>query len=90
MGRIPDSLSKGRITEIKDVRKISYSKQFKQYAKSGKRIDLIVSKHSKVSKPLINAINKSGGKIKVRYGKINIILIDNIYKFKMEVLCLYN
>ncbi|WP_260984299.1 RHS repeat-associated core domain-containing protein, partial [Bacillus cereus] len=69
MGRIPDSLSKGRITEIKDVRKISYSKQFKQYAKSGKRIDLIVSKHSKVSKPLINAINKSGGKIKVRYGK---------------------
>ena len=43
---------------------------------------MIVSKHSKVSKPLINAINKSGGKIKVRYGKINIILIDNIYKFK--------
>ncbi|PEJ18632.1 hypothetical protein CN675_14975 [Bacillus toyonensis] len=68
-GRIPDSLSKGRITEIKDVRKVSYTKQFKAYAKSGKRIDLIVSKHSKVSKPLRNAIRDSGGKIKVRYGK---------------------
>nr|WP_179951983.1 putative toxin [Bacillus sp. FDAARGOS_235] len=68
-GTIPDSLSKGRITEIKDVRRVSMSKQFRRYVKTGKRIDLVVSKHSRVSKPLQAAIKKSGGKIKVRYGK---------------------
>lgn len=67
--RIPDSLSKGRIIEIKDVRRISKTQQFQDYEKSGKRIDLIVSENSKVSKPLKEAIDRTGGKIKVRYGK---------------------
>ncbi|PEO54092.1 hypothetical protein CN567_30920 [Bacillus toyonensis] len=66
---IPDSLSKGRITEVKDVRKISNSKQFRDYAKMNKPIDLIVSKHSKVSKPLQKLIKNSNGSIKVRHGK---------------------
>ncbi|OUA99705.1 hypothetical protein BK704_22110 [[Bacillus thuringiensis] serovar konkukian] len=66
---IPDSLSKGRITEVKDVRKISNSKLFRDYAKMNKPIDLIVSKHSKVSKPLQKLIKNSNGSIKVRHGK---------------------
>ncbi len=68
-GRIPDSLSKGRITEIKDVRKVSKTQQFRDYGNTGKPIDLIVSRHSKVSKPLKKLIENSKGTIKVRHGK---------------------
>ncbi|MEI4804094.1 hypothetical protein WAZ07_23370 [Bacillus sp. FJAT-51639] len=53
---MPDSLSKGRITEIKDVRKVSMSKQFRRYVQTGKRIDLVV-------KPLQKAVKQSGGTI---------------------------
>ncbi|MED3321138.1 putative toxin, partial [Bacillus thuringiensis] len=57
------------ITEIKDVRKVSKTQQFRDYGNTGKPIDLIVSRHSKVSKPLKKLIENSKGTIKVRHGK---------------------
>lgn len=71
---IPDSLSNGRITEIKDQRYIYNSRQFRDYAKQNKPIDLIVGPKSKVSMPLQRAIKRSGGKIYVRQGNGNYTL----------------
>lgn len=63
---IPDGYSNGRITEIKDVKYIYKSKQFRDYINSGKPIDLIVSPQSKVSQPLQDAIKNGGGSIMIR------------------------
>ncbi|WP_445669226.1 putative toxin [Margalitia sp. FSL K6-0131] len=60
---IPDSLTGGRITEIKDVKYVYKSKQFRDYIRDGRPIDLIVNKHTKISKPLRRAIINSGGRI---------------------------
>ena len=60
---IPDSLTGGRITEIKDAQYVYKSKQFRDYIKSGLPIDLIVRTDTKISKPLEEAIRKSGGSI---------------------------
>lgn len=67
-GSIPDSMTGRRITEIKDVKYIYNSTQFRNYLNTGMPIDLIVSPISKLSKPLYNAIIRSGGSILVRTG----------------------
>jgi hypothetical protein len=61
---IPDGISKGRIIEIKNVKNLSNSKQFKDYYNSGMPIDLIVSENTKVSRPLLELIAKSNGSVK--------------------------
>ena len=60
---IPDAIVNGRIKEIKDVKYLSMSKQFRDYINSGKPIDLIINSAAKISKPLMDAIIKSGGTI---------------------------
>ena len=60
---IPDAIVNGRIKEIKDVLYLSMSKQFREYVNSGKAIDLIVNSNTKISKPLMDAIIKSGGTV---------------------------
>jgi hypothetical protein len=59
-------ISGNRITEIKDVKYIYKSKQFRDYITDGRPIDLIVSPAAKISQPLIDAINFSGGSIQIR------------------------
>lgn len=60
---IPDSLSKGRISEIKDVKYVYKSKQFRDYLGDGRPVDLYVPTRTKISKPLEKAIKRSGGRI---------------------------
>jgi len=60
---IPDSLTGGRLTEIKDVKYVYKSKQFRDYIDSGMPIDLIVNTSTRISKPLERAIIRSGGRI---------------------------
>jgi RHS repeat-associated protein len=60
---IPDSLTGGRITEIKDVKYVYKSKQFRDYIKDGRPIDLIANKSTRISEPLKREIIRSGGRI---------------------------
>ena len=67
-GSIPDSMTGGRITEIKDQKYIYRSTQFKNYLKTGEPVDLVVSPTSRVSVPLYDAIIDSHGTVMVRTG----------------------
>ncbi|MGD7009129.1 putative toxin [Metabacillus sp. 84] len=60
---IPDSIKWGRIYEIKDAKKVYLSSQFRGYVNAKMPIILICRKHTKVSGPLVKAIQKSGGYI---------------------------
>jgi RHS repeat-associated protein len=60
---IPDSLTGGRITEIKDVKYVYNSKQFRDYLNDGRPVDLIVNVNTKIAGPLAREIAKSGGEI---------------------------
>ena len=63
---IPDGLPNTTIVEIKDVKNISNSNQFRAYAASGNEIQLIVSPNTKtISAPLQTQIFNSGGSIRV-------------------------
>ena len=64
---IPDSITNGRIIEVKDQIYISKSGQFRDYLDSGMPIDLIVSPRATVSGPLKDAILNGGGTIRVRH-----------------------
>ncbi|WP_218154823.1 RHS repeat-associated core domain-containing protein [Paenibacillus sp. UNC496MF] len=65
---IPDSVSNGRITEVKDQKYIYNNSQMRDYAKDGRPIDLYVSPKTKVSKNAQATVRNSGGSIIVRKG----------------------
>jgi len=63
---IPDGFPNTTIVEIKDVKNISNSTQFRAYAASGNEIQLIVSPNTKtISEPVQTLIFNSGGSIRV-------------------------
>ena len=62
---VPDSLSQ-RITEVKDVKDLSVTDQFRIYRESNLPIDLINSpKNQTMSGPLVDLIQDSGGTIDI-------------------------
>jgi hypothetical protein len=63
---IPDSMTGGVLTEIKDVQYLYKSSQFRDFLNTGKPVDLIVSPQTKISAPLYNSILDSGGSIWIR------------------------
>jgi len=63
---IPDSLSNGVISEIKDVNYLYRSTQLKAFLETSKPVHLYVAPRTRISQPLFRAIEYVGGKIKVR------------------------
>ncbi|MGN4092956.1 DUF637 domain-containing protein, partial [Burkholderia gladioli] len=63
---VPDGLPGTTIVEIKDVKNISNSNQFRGYAASGNEIQLVVSPNTAtISQPLRELVGQSGGSIRV-------------------------
>lgn len=63
---IPDGFPNTTIVEIKDVKNISNSNQFRGYAASGNEIQLVVSPSTEtISKPVRELVDQSGGSIRV-------------------------
>ena len=74
---IPDSLSNGVISEIKDVNYLYKSTQLKAFLKAGKKmikpVHLYIAPRTKISRPLFDAIEYVEGKIKVRISPNNYV-----------------
>ncbi|WP_146575656.1 putative toxin [Botrimarina hoheduenensis] len=67
--RIPDGITRDAVSEVKNVKKLSFTKQlrdFADYAKQeGKRFDLYVRKDTELSGPLRDAVGR--GDINLRF-----------------------
>lgn len=60
--RIPDGMTRGTLSEVKNVKKLSYSQQLRDYAdhakKEGLQFDLYVRRDTELTQPLIDAISR--------------------------------
>jgi hypothetical protein len=67
--RIPDGLTDNAISEVKNVRSLSYTQQLRDYAdfaqETGRRFDLYVRPDTELSKPLMDAVG--AGHINLRF-----------------------
>lgn len=67
--RFPDGMTSSTLSEVKNVKTLSYTSQLRDYSQfaksSGRRFDLYVRRDTVLSRPLLNAINE--GDVALRY-----------------------